>query len=95
MTPDNDITSESARLLLWAVLRWSGRSGQPTRLEKADWEWLLRDLSPQEVVTVALHSICGMKFETVGEWIGVSRGRADQYWRSALAKMREGLEVSR
>lgn len=87
--PKADISPAAAHLCLRVALYSASR---PTRLGKADWEWIIRDLTPREVATVALRIVWGMDFEAIGQWLGVSRGRADQHWRSALLKMRHGLE---
>lgn len=88
-----DLSLDFARLALWSALLWSAENGNPSELTPERWEEVTKFLSPREIVMIAMHVIRGMSHTEVGAWLGVSRGRTDQHWRSAKAKLSAALEM--
>ena len=80
---------EAAMLALRAALLWCQENGRASDWGDRDWSRLVGSLSPREIIVVAWKGIRGMTQDEVGAWLGVSRGRVDQHWQSALKKMRE------
>jgi DNA-directed RNA polymerase sigma subunit (sigma70/sigma32) len=79
----------TGQLALVSALQFVEQVGQPSAWGLQDWLTLTRTLTPKERVVVAMHAIRGMGFQQIGDWFGFSRNRADELWRSALAKMRQ------
>lgn len=73
----------AADLELLAAMLTVERSG--FNLEQ--WQRLLATFPPRIRRVVILHGLHQMPFEAIGERVGVSSGRADQLWRSAMPKL--------
>jgi DNA-directed RNA polymerase specialized sigma24 family protein len=84
------VTAQAARLVLVGALIWAADSGMAaTGWSQRDWDRLADALDPRELCVVALHGIRGLTHAETGDWLGISRGRSDQLWRRALAKLRK------
>jgi DNA-directed RNA polymerase specialized sigma24 family protein len=88
-TKGEPVCETAARLVLAGTLIWAAESGMATSgWSDRKWEQVLAALDNREAVVVLLHAVRGLTFLEISQWLGVSRGRTDQLWRRAVAKLR-------